>query len=333
MRLVKLFALALAALALAAPARAQDYFRGRTITLYAGFTPGGGVDAEMRLIAQFLGRHIPGNPNVQAMNMPGAGGILLGNYLYSIAKPDGLTIGMPGRSGFFLAAAVGDASARYDIGKFTWIGAAGANNLMLWLRKGLGVRTYAELKQSKTPVVIGGLATSSSSVVVPMVLAKYDGAPLKIISGYTGLAEASLAMERGEIDGIYTHAGTFRPDRIASGDIVPVLQTFPVEPGMPSLDDVKSPRARALDNLLTAPSRLGAPVIAPPGVPGEIATILRDAYVATGSSRDYVDEAARRGIDIGKPARGEDLQSFVASSLGHIPGDIVEEYRGYVGMK
>ena len=319
--------------ALAAPARAQDYFRGRNITLYAGFTPGGGVDAEMRLIAQFYGRHISGNPNIQAMNMPGAGGILLGHYLYSIAKPDGFTIGMPGRSGFFLAAAVGDSSARYDIAKFTWIGAAGANNLILWVRRGLGIRNWEDLKQSKKPVVVGGLATSSASVVVPMVLAKHDNAPLRVISGYTGLSEANLAMERGEIDAIYTHAGTFRPDRIASGEIVPILQTFPIEPDLPSLADVKSPRARALNDLLTAPSRLGAPLIAPPGLPREIAAILRDAYVAMGSSKDYIEEAARRGIDLGKPGHGEALQAFVATSLGDIPKDVVEEYRGYVGMK
>lgn len=312
---------------------AQDYFKGRNIALYAGFTPGGGVDAEMRLIAQFFGRHIPGAPNINALNMPGAGGILLGNYLYTIARPDGLTIGMPGRSGFFLAATVGDSSARYDIAKFTWLGSAGANNLILWARKGLGIRSYAELKQAKTPVVVGGLATSSASVVVPMVLAKYDGAPLKIISGYTGLAEATLAMERGEIDAIYTHAGTFRPDRIASGEIVPLLQTFPIEANMPSLDDVKSPRARALNDLLTAQSRLGAPLIAPPGVSEDMAKILRDAYVAMGTSADYVNEAARRGIDIGKPSHGADLQGFIATSLGGVPRDIVDEYRGYVGMK
>ena len=325
--------LALAALVFAAPARAQDYFRGRAITLYAGFTPGGGVDAEMRLIAQFYGRHIPGNPNIQAMNMPGAGGILLGNYLYSIAKPDGFTIGLPGRSGFFLAAAIGDSSARYDIAKFTWIGAAGANNLMLWVRKGLGIRTWDELKQSKKQVVVGGLATSSASVVVPMVLAKHDNAPLRVISGYTGLSEANLAMERGEIDAIYTHSGTFRPDRIASGEILPVLQSFPIEPGMPSLEDVKSPRARALTDLLTAPSRLGAPLIAPPGLAKETAAILRDAYVAMGSSKEYIEEAARRGIDIGKPGHGAALQGFVATSLGDIPKEVVDEYRGYVGMK
>jgi tripartite-type tricarboxylate transporter receptor subunit TctC len=327
-------ALCLALLACAPSVQAQDaFYKGKSLTLYAGFTPGGGVDAEMRLIAQFFSRHVPGAPNIQPMNMPGAGGILLGNYLYTIAKPDGLTIGMPGRSGFFLAAAVGDASARYEIAKFTWLGSAGANNLMLWVRKGIGVRTLDDLRKRTDPVVVGGLASSSASSVVPAVLAKYEGLPLRVISGYTGLSEANLAMERGEIDAIYTHVGTFRPDRVASGEIIPILQTFPIEPNMPSLDDVKSPRARALNDLLTAPSRLGAPLIGPPGLPRELAATLRDAYVAMASSKEYVEEAHRRGIDIGKPNHGAQLQAFVSRSLGDIPKDVVDEYRGYVGLK
>src|SRR5690348_17244033 len=96
----------LIALAVALPvqtATAQDFYRGKTITLIAGQPPGGGIDSEMRLVALFLGRFIPGEPKVLPMNLQGAGGIILGNYLYSVAKPDGLTLGMPGRTGFALA--------------------------------------------------------------------------------------------------------------------------------------------------------------------------------------------------------------------------------------
>lgn len=315
------------------PAKGQEIFKGRTITLYAGFTPGGGVDSEMRLVGQYMGRHIPGAPNIQPMNMPGAGGILLGNHLYSIAKPDGLTIGMPGRSGFFLAAAVGDSSARYDIAKFTWLGSSGETNLMFWARKSLGLKSWEDVKTSKTPVVVGGLATSSASVVVPMVLAKYENVPLRIISGYTGLSEATLAMERGEIDMIYTAAGTFRPDRIASGEIVPLLQTFPVEANLPSLHDIQNTREKALIDLLTAPSRLGAPLLGPPGLPAEVTAILRQAYVAMGNNKDYIDEARKRGLELSTPTSGEELQQYVNKNLNNIPDDIVAEYKSYVGMK
>jgi hypothetical protein len=189
------------------------------------------------------------------------------------------------------------------------------------------------VRKSKSPVVVGGLATSSASVVVPMVLERYDHVPLRIISGYTGLSEATLAMERGEIDMIYTAAGTFRPEMIRSGAIIPLLQTFPVEPNLPSLQEIKDPRAKSLLELLTAPSRLGAPLLAPPNLPAETTAILRSAYLAMGNSKDYIEDGAKRGIELATPTSGADLQTYVSRNLVNIPEDIVREYKGYVGMK
>lgn len=313
---------------------ADDFYKGKSVTLYAGFTPGGGIDSEMRLVAQYFGRHISGQPNVVPMNMPGAGGILLGNYLYSISKPDGLTIGMPGRTGFVLAGAIGDKSVKYDVTKFTYIGSSAPDNEMLWLRKGLNIKTFAELRASKQNVVIGGLAGASSSVMVPKVLAKYENLPLRVISGFTGLNEVTLAIERGEVDGIYTHAGTFRPDLITSGAVVPIFQSFPVESGLAVVTDiVKDPREKALINLALAPSRLGAPVLAPPDLPGDVTKILRDAYIEMASSDDYQHDALKRQIAVGKPSTGADLQAYVASALSSISPEVVSEYMSYAASK
>ena len=182
----------------------------------------------MRLAAQFLGKHLPGNPNITPMNMPGASGIVLANYLYNISKPDGLTIGMPGRAGFILAAITGDKSAKYDLSKFNYIGSSGTDNEILWLRKGINIRSVDELRKVKQPIVIGGLGSTSTTVVVPMILAKYEGLPLRVVSGYPGTNEAVLALERGEIDGVFTAASSFRPDLISSGAVVPIFQAFPI---------------------------------------------------------------------------------------------------------
>ena len=157
------------------PAFSQDFYKGKTIMMYSGYI-GGGVDNEMRLAAQFLGKHIPGNPNITATDMPGANGIVLANYLYNIAKPDGLTIGMPGRGGYILAAMTGDKSAKYDLSKFNYIGSSGTNNEILWLRKGINIRSVDELLKVKQPIVIGGLGTTTATVVMPMILAKYGPA-------------------------------------------------------------------------------------------------------------------------------------------------------------
>src|SRR5262245_18049240 len=105
-------------------ARAQDVDKGKTITLMAGQPPGGGIDSEMRLVAHSRGRTIPAEPGVVRRNMPGAGGTILGKYLYGVGKPDGLTLCMPGRSGFVLAPIISAADTKYDLRKFTWIGSS-----------------------------------------------------------------------------------------------------------------------------------------------------------------------------------------------------------------
>jgi hypothetical protein len=132
---------------------------------------------------------------------------------------------------------------------------------------------------------------------------------------------------------IYTAAGTFRPEMIKAGAIIPLLQTFPVEPHLPSLQEITDPRAKALLELLTAPSRLGAPLLAPPNLPPETTAILRAAYLAMSNSKGYIEDGARRGIELSTPTSGADLQTYVSRNLVNIPDDIVKEYKGFVGMK
>src|SRR6266699_3118944 len=130
--LVAAVLLAVAASGLPA-APAEDFYRGKTLTLFAGQPPGGGIDGEMRLVARFLGKFIPGEPSILPMNMQGAGGIILGKHLYSVAKPDGLTLGMPGRTGFALAPVISAADTKYDLRKFTWIGSSASSNFGLFM--------------------------------------------------------------------------------------------------------------------------------------------------------------------------------------------------------
>ena len=129
-------------------ASADDFYKGKTVTLFAGQPPGGGIDSEMRLVAQFLGRFIPGAPTIVARNMQGAGGLILGNHLYSVAKPDGLTLGMPGRSGFVLAPIISAADTKYDLRKFTWIGSSVSSNFVLWMRKQANIRSFDDLRNA-----------------------------------------------------------------------------------------------------------------------------------------------------------------------------------------
>jgi tripartite-type tricarboxylate transporter receptor subunit TctC len=314
------------------PAFSQDFYKGKTITLYSGYAPGGGSDFEMRLVAQFLGKHLPGNPDITAINMPGASGIILANYLYNISKPDGLTIGMPGRSGYMLAGILGEQSAKYDLSRFNYIGSSGTDNEIFWLRKELHIRSLDELRKVKQSLVIGGLASTSTTVVVPMILAKYEGLPLRVVSGYSGGNEAALALERGEIDGMYQVAANFRPDLISSGALVPIFQTFPIEPDLPAIDSViGSEQERALMNLALAPNALGEPLLGPPGMPSEATSILRSAYTEMVNTAEYRAAAAMRSVDVSKPNSGEALQRYVNTNLSAVSPDTLQEYMSIVG--
>jgi tripartite-type tricarboxylate transporter receptor subunit TctC len=326
-----------AAVAAAAPAcdlraaQAQDFYRGKTVTLFAGQPPGGGIDSEMRLVARFLGKFIPGEPSFLPMNMQGAGGIILGNHLYGVAKPDGLTLGMPGRTGFALAPVISAADTKYDLRKFTWIGSSASSNFVLWMRRQANVRSFDDLRHATRQIVIASSGSTTANSIMPEVLARYEKLPLKVVRGYPGINDAILAVERGEADGVLCQKASLRSDMIASGAVVPVFQVMALEPSVALLDDiVTDQREKALLEMLSAPQRLGLPVIAPPGVPDNLTLILRRSYLNMVASSDYQAEAMKRGLDIGQPNTGEELARFVATKLAAFPPETIEEYRRYV---
>jgi ABC-type amino acid transport substrate-binding protein len=319
------------ALAALPQAHAQDFYRGKSLTLFAGQPPGGGIDSEMRLVAQFLGRHIPGEPAIVPRNMPGAGGLILGNHLYSAAKPDGLTLGMPGRTGFVLAPIISAADTKYDLRKFTWIGSSASSNLVLWMRRQSSIRSFDDLRRANRQVIIAGSGSTTSNSIIPEVLAKYENLPVKVVRGYPGIIDAVLAVERGEADGVLCQRASIRPDMLSSGAVVPVFQLFDTEPGVPILERlVMDPKEKALLELLAAPQRLGLTVIAPPGLPGELTRILRQSYLKMVASREYHDEAVKRGFDVGRPNTGEEITAYVADTLLNFPAETIREYRSYV---
>jgi len=313
------------------PARGQDFYRGKSITLFAGQPPGGGIDSEMRLVAQFYGKHISGAPGIVPRNMPGAGGLILGNHLYSVARPDGLTLGMPGRSGFVLAPIISAADTKYDLRKFTWIGSSASSNFVLWMRRQSNIRSFDDLKNAKRPIVIAGSGSTTSNSIIPEVLAKYENIPIKVVRGYPGIADAVLAVERGEADGVMCQRASLRPDMLASGAVVPVLQFYDVEKGVPLLLDlVTNPREKTLLELLSAPQKLGLAVVAPPGIPAALTRILRAAYLDMIATGEYRDEAAKRGFDVGTPNDGEAITEYVTNTLTNFPAETIAEYRSYV---
>jgi tripartite-type tricarboxylate transporter receptor subunit TctC len=323
-----------------APARAADgadFYAGKTLTIFAGLPPGGGVDGEMRVLAQHLSKYIPGHPAIVARNMPGAGGIVLGNYINSVAAPDGLTLAMPGRSGFLLSNVVPQKGISYDLTKLSYVGGAGSAVNELWLNRKLAIASIADLKSRKPDIVIGALTARSENAIAPRVLAAYEGWPLKVVTGYGGFQEVLIAIERGEVDGLFTHEGSIansRPDMIAAGTLKPVVQSFESLPDVPVLADVvANPDAKALLALVTTPSQIGLPLLGPPGIPADRLDILRQSYLRLMADADYRADAERRGLPVGRPVGGIALKELIGRGLSSVPEPVVKAYLAFTGLK
>jgi tripartite-type tricarboxylate transporter receptor subunit TctC len=238
---------------------------------------------------------------------------------------------MPGRTGFALAPVISAADTKYDLRKFTWIGSSASSNFVLWMRRQANVRSFDDLRNAKRQIVIASSGSTTANSIMPEVLARYEKLPLKVVRGYPGINDAILAVERGEADGVLCQKASLRSDMIASGALVPVFQVMAIEPDVALLDSIViDKKEKALLEMLSAPQRLGLPVIAPPGVPDDRSQILRRSYLNMVASNDYQAEAIKRGLDIGQPNTGEELAQFVATKLAAFPAETIEEYRRYV---
>ena len=211
--MIRSFALYAAfALAASAPGIAQaQYYAGKTITLVVGYKTGGGYDATARLLARHLPKHIPGKPTIIVQNMPGANSLIAANHVYSVAKPDGLTIGTFNRN-LPIAQLTKVDGVKYDMTKFAWIGSAASECTILAIRSDLPFNTFEELRKSKQQIVIGATGPGANTYDFPLLLKEFLGANLKIVTGYQSSADIMLAIERKEADaraGSYTSIRPF----------------------------------------------------------------------------------------------------------------------------
>jgi tripartite-type tricarboxylate transporter receptor subunit TctC len=229
-----------------------------------------------------------------------------------------------------LSAVGGNPNVHYDLGKFNWIGSAASSNFILWMRPGAGITNLDQLRHSPKTLVIGGSGNGNSDTVVPELMAKYEKFPFKVIRGYPGTADEVLAIQRGEIDGMFTERAAFPSDPVVSKLVVPIFQTIPLEPNVPlSRDIAADPRERALIDLYGVTMHVGLALVAPPGVDAERVKILRDAYVRVVSNKEYVAEATKRGFNVGKPNRGEDIGAYLQKSFVDVTPATKAEFLTY----
>ncbi len=330
---------ALLAVVLPIPAGAQtaeDFYKGRTIELVIGLSTGGGYDVYARLVARHMSVHIPGKPNIIAKQMTGGGSRVAANYAFNIAAKDGLTIVSTDQS-LSLQQALGDPTVKFDSTKFGFIGNPIADNNILAAWHTTGVTRW---EQARDKVLSLGATGPNTSAWYGQSMNAMVGTKFKIITGYPGGAEINLALEKGEVDvrgsNSWSSWKVTRPDWVADKKLNYIVQIGlkrdPELPDVPLLMELPSNAddAAAL-KLLSAPTTIGRPLYAPPGIPADRLATLRAAFDATMKDAAFVAEAKAVKLDL-QPVSGVELQKIVAEIVATPPA-VVQRLKTVLELK
>jgi tripartite-type tricarboxylate transporter receptor subunit TctC len=308
----------------AAPAETAPFYQGKQLTIVVGFTTGGTYDATARLFARHLGKHLPGNPSVIVRNMPGSGSLVATLNLYNAAPKDGTTLGVVG-GGVVLEPLLGNPQANYDARRFNWIGGRTKDNIVCATWNKVPVRTMADVTKRET--VVGATGPGSRTLTHPRAFNELLGTKFKIVSGYPGGNEITLAVERGEVEGycgwtvgsIVNRASSWLHD----GTLTLLAQFTRDLPNVPVARDLVPTETgkRAID-FLSADVVLAWPLVAPPDLPAERVDELRTGFLAMMKDPELRAEAAKLKLEIA-PVPGGEMQELI-EQLYDSPSDVIE---------
>jgi tripartite-type tricarboxylate transporter receptor subunit TctC len=330
------FIVTVAGFAWAQPSTAQSvesFYRGKQVTVFIGFGPGGANDAWARSLARHMGKHIPGNPTVVPQNMPGAGTLKLANHLFAVAPKDGSVFGLVNR-GIPLEPLLGNDAGQFDPLKMNWIGSPDKDTTVCAARKDAPVQTMTDL--STKELVVGATGSGADTAIYPEFLAEFLGMKFKTIKGYPGSNEIVLAMERNEVQGICVAYESLARQRLATEGQLNILLQAALEkdpgvpPGVPlALELARSDAERKALELFLARVALGRPFVAPPGIPPERVEALRRAFASTMADPDFVEETKRLRLTV-DPIPGERLAQILAE-IYKTPRDVVQRVADTLG--
>lgn len=307
-------------------ASTHDVFKGKTIRILIGASPGGSFDAFSRTIARHIGKYIAGHPTAVAENMTGAGGLVLANHLFKVAKPDGLTLANF-NGGLLLGQILGRPGIEFDGRKFEYVGAPTKLDSVCAFARASGITSVERWMASKIPVKMGGTAPGSNTVDIPKMLAAVLGLPTQVITGYKGFADIRLAVESGELAGAcggWDGIKLLWNKAMESGDIVVVVQgrpkPFPDLPGVPlAIGLARTEEARSLIQFgVHDPAVITLLYALPPGTPADRVKTLRRAFADTMKDPQFRAEAKKSNLTV-DPTEGEDLAKTIDGLLNLNP--------------
>ncbi len=319
-------------------AQAEPFYKGKSVRVVVGFSPGGTFDLWARAIAQHMGKYIPGSPAFIVQNMTGGGSMIAANYVYSVAKPDGLTLGTFTPS-LYIEQLMGRKEVQYDWAKFAWIGNPERTDRIFYMRADSPYKTLEDIRKAAEPPKCGATGVGTFSDYFPKLLEDAVGLKFNTVIGYQGSADVQLALEKGEV---HCWAGTVQaffgsePGRTwAKTGFVRVFmqggkKRHPRLPDVPTIwelmDKHKTPEStRRLVMALLAPDELGRPYAGSPGTPGDRVKILREAFMKVLSDRELLAEAKKRDWEV-NPTSGEELEAM-AKEVVVQPPEVLERMR------
>jgi tripartite-type tricarboxylate transporter receptor subunit TctC len=320
------------------------FYQGKTITIIVSTKAGDVYDLYPRLVAEFLPKHIPGNPNIIIQNVPGAAGLIGTNQIYNVAKPDGLTFGATYPALYF-EQLVKRPEVKFDWTKFIWIGSTVSSNSLMYMRADTPYKTIDDVRTATTRPKCGATGVTSSAYYMPKLLEDAIGAKFDVVSGYVAGQDIDLAVERGEVQcraftinayfarepfitwrkknfvRVLYQTGSKRDARLKD---VPLLNEL--------MDKYKTAEnVRNLAQVILAADEFGRPLVFPPGVRADRVKIIREAFNKTINDPALRAEAERRRLDI-DPATGEELDSLAKEVMTASP-EIVEKVKKLIGKE
>jgi tripartite-type tricarboxylate transporter receptor subunit TctC len=310
----------LSAVATAARADAvADFYKGKQINVVVGYGPGGGYDVYTRLLARHMSRYIPGNPGIVVQNMPGAGSLLAANYIANVAPKDGSVLGVFGAPAA-LEPLFGNKRAQFETTKFAWIGnmLQDVASCATWHTS--GIKSLQQIVGAKTEIVFAATGAGSYGNQHALVLKHMLGANLRVITGFKGLKDIALALERGEVQAacavFVSTAKTAFGSAVKNGQLKFLVQFG--EQNVPYFGDapnfysmLKSEEDRRVADLFFGQVKVSRPLIGPPGMPKPVVAALQKAMMETLRDKALLAEAAKIGLDI-DPVSGEDTAQTMA---------------------
>jgi tripartite-type tricarboxylate transporter receptor subunit TctC len=336
------FSIVLAGIVPKVGAQAEPFYKGKTIRIMVGSTAGGFYDRWGRLFAKYMGKYIPGQPEIIVQNMAGGGSVIAANHVYNVGKPDGLMLVMP-LNGVYIDQFVGRQEVKFDMRKFGFIGSPVTESIIFYMRADAPYKSIADVIKAKEPPKCGATGTASADYILSRVLEETVGAKFTTVLGYPGGTEIDIAVEKGEVvcraHSTSAHFGrepfdtwhkkgfdrhiiqTSRKRDSRAADVPTTHEIF---------EEFKVPASsRRVANAVLAAGDFGRPMMVTPGTPAERVKILRDAYVKTLNDPEVVAETKKARMDV-DPTSGEELEALV-KEIFDSPPEVIERVKKILG--